>query len=96
MKATRNEVLRERSFKARSLAAFEAAFKARVMLIVLGVLAFVATGLAVLATQSLAAMLANVEADTFARNLLLGFGFAVWTLVRSRPPTAASATVWAR
>ena len=80
VKATRNEGQRERSFQVRSLAAFEAAFKARVMLIVLGVLAFVATGLAVLATQSLAAMLANVEADTFARNLLLGFGFAVWNL----------------
>ncbi|MXY56435.1 MAG: ABC transporter ATP-binding protein, partial [Gammaproteobacteria bacterium] len=34
----------------------------------------------VLATQSTAAMYANAGAETFARNLLLGFGFAVWNL----------------
>ena len=80
VKATRSEVLRERSFREYSLNAFEAAFRSRTMLTVLGILAFVVIGLAVLATQSTAAMWSNAEAPTFARNILLGFGFAVWNL----------------
>ena len=80
VKATRSEATRERSFRGFSLTAFEAAFRSRVMLTVLGILAFVVIGLAVLATQSMAAMWSNVEASTFARNILLGFGFAVWNL----------------
>ena len=80
VKATRSEALRERSFREYSLSAFEAAFRSRSMLIVLGILAFGAIGLAVLVTQSMAAMWSNVEASTFARNILLGFGFAVWNL----------------
>ena len=80
VKATRSEAGRERSFRDYSLGAFEAAFRSRVMLTVLGILAFVVIGLAVLATQSTAAMWSNVEASTFARNILLGFGFAVWNL----------------
>ena len=80
VKATRSEANRERSFRDYSLGAFEAAFRSRVMLTVLGILAFVVIGLAVLATQSTAAMWSNVEASTFARNILLGFGFAVWNL----------------
>lgn len=80
VKATRSEATRERSFRGYSLGAFEAAFRSRVMLTVLGILAFVVIGLAVLATQSTAAMWSNVEASTFARNVLLGFGFAVWNL----------------
>lgn len=80
VKATRSEALRERSFRDYSLRAFEAAFRSRTMLTVLGILAFVVIGLAVLATQSTAAMWSNAEAPTFARNILLGFGFAVWNL----------------
>ncbi|MCY4014256.1 MAG: ABC transporter ATP-binding protein [Gammaproteobacteria bacterium] len=80
VKATRSEANRERSFRGYSLGAFEAAFRSRVMLTVLGILAFAVIGLAVLATQSMAAMWSNVEASTFARNILLGFGFAVWNL----------------
>ena len=80
VKATRSEALRERSFRDYSLGAFEAAFRSRTMLTVLGILAFVVIGLAVLATQSTAAMWSNAEAPTFARNILLGFGFAVWNL----------------
>lgn len=80
VKATRSEASRERSFREYSLGAFEAAFRARTMLTVLGILAFVVIGLAVLATQSTAAMWSNAEAPTFARNILLGFGFAVWNL----------------
>ena len=80
VKATRSEAARESSFRDYSLGAFEAAFRSRVMLTVLGILAFAMIGLAVLATQSTAAMWSNVEASTFARNILLGFGFAVWNL----------------
>lgn len=80
VKATRSEALRERTFREYSLGAFEAAFRSRTMLTVLGILAFVVIGLAVLATQSSAAMFSNAEAPTFARNILLGFGFAVWNL----------------
>jgi ABC-type multidrug transport system fused ATPase/permease subunit len=50
------------------------------MLTVMGILAFVLAALAVIASQSLTALYANAEADTYARNLLLGFGFAVWNL----------------
>ena len=80
VKATRSEVARERSFRGYSLGAFEAAFRSRTMLTVLGILAFVVIGVAVLATQTTAAMWSNAEASTFARNILLGFGFAVWNL----------------
>ena len=78
VKATASEGQRERAFTTRSLAAFEAAFAARVKLVVLGILAFAAIGVALLISQSAAAWLANTQAETFARNLLLGFGFALW------------------
>ena len=80
VKATRSEAVRLEAFQDRSIRAFDAAFRSRTMLTVLGILAFVVIGLAVLATQSTAALWANDEAPTFARNLLLGFGFAIWNL----------------
>ena len=80
IKATGNESQRESAFERLSQEAFAAAFEARVMLTVMGILAFVLVGLAVITTQSLTALYANAEADTYARNLLLGFGFAVWNL----------------
>ena len=80
IKATGNESQRESAFQRLSRDAFAAAFEARVMLTVMGILAFVLTALAVIASQSLTALYANAEADTYARNLLLGFGFAVWNL----------------
>lgn len=80
IKATGNESQRESAFQRLSQEAFAAAFEARVMLTVMGILAFVLVGLAVITTQSLTALYANVEAGTYARNLLLGFGFAVWNL----------------
>ncbi len=80
VKATRSEEARLASFRDLSLSAFDAAFRSRTMLTVMGILAFAAVGAAVLATQSTAAMWSNAEASTFARNLLLGFGFAVWNL----------------
>ena len=80
IKATGNESQRESAFKRMSEDAFAAAFEARVLLTVLGILAFVVAGLAVITTQSITALYANAEASTYARDLLLGFGFAVWNL----------------
>ena len=80
VKATHGEAARERWFRSHSLTAFDAAFRARTLLTVMGILAFAIIGATVLATQSTAAMYANAGAETFARNLLLGFGFAVWNL----------------
>ncbi|MDG1203907.1 MAG: ABC transporter ATP-binding protein [Pseudomonadales bacterium] len=80
IKATGNESQRECAFQRQSEKAFAAAFEARVMLTIMGILAFVLVGLTVIATQSMTALYANAEADTFARNLLLGFGFAAWNL----------------
>ena len=80
IKATGNESQRESTFKQMSEDAFAAAFEARVLLTVLGILAFVVAGLAVITTQSITALYANAEASTYARDLLLGFGFAVWNL----------------
>ena len=80
VKATLGEATREQSFRDHSLTAFDAAFRARTLLTVMGILAFAIIAATVLATQSTAAMYANAGAETFARNLLLGFGFAVWNL----------------
>lgn len=80
VKATHAEAARQRSFRDHSLTAFDAAFRARTLLTVMGILAFAIIAATVLATQSTAAMYANAGAETFARNLLLGFGFAVWNL----------------
>ena len=80
IKATGNESQRESTFKRMSEDAFAAAFEARVLLTVLGILAFVVAGLAVITTQSITALYANAEASTYARDLLLSFGFAVWNL----------------
>ena len=80
VKATHSEAARERSFRDHSIAAFDAAFRARTLLAILGILAFSVIGVAVLGTQSATALWSNAGAETFARNLLLGFGFAVWNL----------------
>ena len=80
IKATGNESQRESTFERMSEDAFTAAFEARVLLTVLGILAFVVAGLAVITTQSITALYANAEASTYARDLLLSFGFAVWNL----------------
>ncbi|MDE0422330.1 MAG: ABC transporter ATP-binding protein [Gammaproteobacteria bacterium] len=80
VKATLGEAAREQSFRDHSMTAFDAAFRARTLLTVMGILAFAIIAATVLATQSTAAMYANSGAETFARNLLLGFGFAVWNL----------------
>ena len=80
IKATGTEAHRTHGFDERSRLALNAAFQSRVMLAVLGILAFAAIGLAILAVESIAALLSNSAASTFATNILLGFGFAVWNL----------------
>ena len=78
IKATGGESERTIGFAARSTGALGAAFEARVTLAILGILAFGVIGLVVLIMSSTAALLSNAGASTFATNLLLGFGFAVW------------------
>ena len=78
IKATANEVIRVREFEDHSKSAFDAAFRSRVSLNVLGVLAFASVAVPMLALQAIAASYAHEEAATFARDLLLIFGFAVW------------------
>ena len=80
VKATGHERERLETFVSRSSDAFGAAFRARVMLAVLGILVFMVISIAILTNISLAAMFSNDSDETFARDLLLGFGFAVWNL----------------
>jgi len=80
VKATGHEQERLQTFVDRSSEAFGAAFRARVMLAILGIFVFVVISIAILTNISIAAMFSNANDATFARNLLLGFGFAVWNL----------------
>lgn len=78
IKATGTETERSQGFADRSHAAFSAAFHSRVALNVLGILAFAAIGLGIIAAQSYTAMLSHQSADVWARDLLLVLGFTVW------------------
>jgi ATP-binding cassette subfamily B protein len=78
IKATAGESLRSEGFNERSNNALNAAFHSRVTLTIFGILGFSIVGLAVLATESLAAIWSNIGAETFAQTILLGFGFAIW------------------
>lgn len=78
IKACHAEAARAADFVGYSRAALDAAFHSRVSLAVLGVLAFGAIGLAILAVESIAALLSNANASTFAQWILLGYGYAVW------------------
>ena len=80
IKATGTEQSRRTGFGEQSRRAFDAAFTARVLLTVFGLLIFLIVGLSVLVTQSISALLANTGTETYARDLLLGFGFTVWNL----------------
>ena len=78
IKACHAETARGADFLGHSRAALDAAFRARVSLTVLGILAFAVIGLATLTVESVAALFANANAKTFAQWILLGYGFAVW------------------
>ncbi len=78
IKATGAEGGRAQTFGERSVSALGAAFRSRVGLNVMAILAFATIGIATITIQSLMAMMSSVEASVFARDLLLAFGFAVW------------------
>ena len=78
IKACHAEAARGADFLGHSRAALDAAFRARVSLTVLGILAFAVFGLATLTVESVAALLSNANARTFGQWILLGYGFAVW------------------
>ena len=80
IKATGIEAKRLQTFEQHSEQAFSAAFAARSQLALFGVMAFVVVGVMLLAQQSITALLSSVEASVFARDMLLGFGFATWNL----------------
>ena len=78
IKACHAEAPRAADFVRHSRAALDAAFRARVSLTVLGILAFGVIGLAILAVESIAALLSNADAPTFALWILVGYGYGVW------------------
>ena len=78
IKATGTEPQRLEGFRERSRNALDAAFRSRVSLAVLGILAFGVIGVAILAVEAFAALWSHASAATFAQGILLGFGFAVW------------------
>ena len=78
IKACHAEAARGADFLGHSRAALDAAFRARVSLTLLGILAFAVIGLATLTVESVAALFANANAKTFGQWILLGYGFAVW------------------
>ena len=78
IKACHAEAAREANFREYSRTALNAAFQARVSLAVLGILAFAVIGLATLTVESVAALLSNANAKTFAQWILLGYGYAAW------------------
>ena len=78
IKACHAEAACEADFLKYSRTALDAAFRARVSLAVLGILAFAVIGLATLTVESMAALLSNANAETFAQWILLGYGYAAW------------------
>ncbi|MEE8245364.1 MAG: ABC transporter ATP-binding protein [Pseudomonadales bacterium] len=80
IKATGTEPARQQSFEAQSERAFAAAFNARTRLALFGVLAFFVVAMAMLGAQAMSALWSSAGAAVFARDLLLGFGFALWNL----------------
>lgn len=78
IKATGSEHDRLSGFRGRSHGALGAAFDARVTLAIYGIVAFGVIGSVILIMLAVTALLSNTGASTFATNLLLGFGFAVW------------------
>ena len=78
IKACQAETPRAADFVNYSRAALDAAFRSRVSLTVFGIVAFGVIGLAILAVESIAALLSNANATTFAQWILVGYGFAVW------------------
>ena len=97
---------RQAAFEKASVEAFSASHDARVTLLFFGFYIFCCTAIPLIVVELAAAYLAYQGADTFLRDLLLGFGFAVWNLggqdqARARARQAAGSvedlfTLWGR
>jgi len=72
------EAYRQQMFEQHSVAAFSAAHDARVKLLLFGFYVFVCSAIPLVVIELRAAVNAYEQADTFFRDLLLAFGFAVW------------------
>lgn len=88
---------RQAMFEHHSSKAFEASHDARVSLLLFGFYAFVCAALPLVFIELRAALYAYEGADTFLRDVLLGFGFAIWNLggqdqARARAKLANSST----
>ena len=82
IKAYGAEAVEQSRFEQHSTAAFASAFRARNLYAVLGVILFGLVGASLLATTAAAAVQTQLEAGLFAQRLLIGLGFASWTLGR--------------
>jgi ATP-binding cassette subfamily B protein len=71
---------RQKQFEKNSIDAFSASHDARVRLLLFGFYAFVCAALPLVFVELRAALFAYDGAETFLRDILLAFGFAVWNL----------------
>jgi ABC-type multidrug transport system fused ATPase/permease subunit len=74
------EGVRQALFEEHSAGAFEASHDARVRLMLFGFYAFICASIPLAFVELRAALFAYSGAETFLRDLLLGFGFAIWNL----------------
>lgn len=74
------ESARQALFEKHSSEAFEASHDARVRLLLFGFYAFICAAMPLAFVELRAALFAYSGAETFLRDLLLGFGFAIWNL----------------
>jgi len=72
------EGVRQRLFEHNSVRAFSAAHDARVRLLLFGFFAFMCAAIPLVFVELRAALYAYEGTDTFMRDILLGFGFAIW------------------
>jgi ABC-type multidrug transport system fused ATPase/permease subunit len=72
--------VRQELFEEHSTGAFAASHDARVRLMLFGFYAFICAAVPLVFVELRAALFAYSGAETFLRDLLLGFGFAIWNL----------------
>ncbi len=106
IKVNRLEGHRQALFETNSSKAFEAAHDARARLLFFGFYAFICAALPLVFVELRSALFAHAGTETFLRDILLSFGFAVWNLggqdqARSRAQLAVGnigglITLWGR
>ncbi len=74
------EGMRQEMFERHSTGAFTASHDARVRLLLFGFYAFICAAIPLVFVELRAAVFAYTGTETFLRDLLLGFGFAIWNL----------------